>query len=77
MACWPASQAPPKVTGFRYGSPCRPRAFEEVSLRVFLTSTDAGALARARLAFRLWSEDNDLCDEACLMRGAEEAEWEG
>ena len=40
-----------------------PRAFEEVSLRVFLTAPDAGGLDGARAAFRLWSERNEVCDE--------------
>ena len=40
-----------------------PRAFEEVSLRVFLTASDGGGLDGARAAFRLWSERNDVCDE--------------
>ena len=40
-----------------------PRAFEEVSLRVFLTASDGGGLDGARAAFRLWSERNEVCDE--------------
>ena len=40
-----------------------PRAFEEVSLRVFLTAPDGAGLDGARAAFRLWSERNEVCDE--------------
>lgn len=56
-----------------------PRAFEEVSLRVFLTVPDGAGLDGARAAFRLWSERNQVCDEIdvthlgplCLTEGVD------
>ena len=45
-----------------------PRAFEELSLRVFLTEPGADALGHARAAFRRWADRRGLCDELCLVR---------
>jgi hypothetical protein len=40
-----------------------PGAFEEVSLRLFVT--DESVLEAARQAFRVWCERRELCDDAC------------
>ena len=42
-----------------------PGAFEEVSLRVFVT--DAAALPAARAAFARWCEARALCNDACQL----------
>ena len=42
-----------------------PGAFEEVSLRVFVT--DGAALPAARAAFARWCEERALCNDACQL----------
>ena len=51
-----------------------PRAFQESSLRLFITAPQPELLEAARSAFQQWCDERDLCEdgeEECVVRGLE------
>ena len=53
------------------GAAVLPRAFEETSLRLFLTERDPLVFERVREAFAHWCETRGLCNDECVVREAE------